>query len=207
MQITILFTENYQLFYLKKAINELLENYEEKKREKILKNLYFHIDHINGCDFINGIKFPIIFPLYLKNYISLINKEKLIDYNFVGTITQNRNWINKYLEKNSIIKNSKKGRKKNKYEIDKEYYNIIAKSKFTLSPTGDCPWSYRFFEAILCYSIPIVENNTNDIYVKDYFFYYESDEHIYNEDKAIENYKKLVNSSHFLNNTNLFYNE
>ena len=40
----------------------------------------------------------------------------------------------------------------------------MSKSKFTLTPTGGCPWSYRFFEAIMCLSIPILENNSNDIY-------------------------------------------
>jgi hypothetical protein len=133
-------------------------------------------------------------------------KEKEIDYNFIGTITPKRKWVEKYT-KNSVIKNSGYGRDKNKkYEIDKDYYNTISKSKFTITPTGDCPWSYRFFEAIMCLSIPILENNSNDIYMKDYFCFFDKDEHIYDKDKAIENYNKFIKSKHFLKNIHEFEN-
>ena len=40
---------------------------------------------------------------------------------------------------------------------DEGYFRTLANSKFTLCPSGDCIWSYRFFEAALCGSIPIVE--------------------------------------------------
>ena len=40
--------------------------------------------------------------------------------------------------------------------------------------------------------IPILENNSNDIYAKDYFYYYDNDKHIYNKEKAIENYNKFI---------------
>jgi len=38
------------------------------------------------------------------------------------------------------------------------YYSILARSKFTLAPAGDQPWSQRFFEAILAGSIPILKS-------------------------------------------------
>jgi hypothetical protein len=133
-------------------------------------------------------------------------KEKEIDYNFIGNITPKRKWLEKYTN-NSVIKKSMYGRdKNNKYEIDKDYYNTISKSKFTITPTGDCPWSYRFFEAIMCLSIPILENNSNDIYMKDYFCFFDKDDHIYDKDKAIENYNKFIKSKHFLKNINEFEN-
>ena len=40
---------------------------------------------------------------------------------------------------------------------DADYLRILARSKFTLAPRGDQPWSIRFYEAILCGSIPIVK--------------------------------------------------
>ncbi|AVR43849.1 hypothetical protein C7S20_00375 [Christiangramia fulva] len=40
---------------------------------------------------------------------------------------------------------------------DKEYYNLLLKSKFILCPSGVYIWTYRFFESILCGAIPIVE--------------------------------------------------
>ena len=192
--LKIKYNEKYQLFYLKKAIGELLNG----NNENNIKSL--KIDHINGCNYINNIKIPLIFPLYILNYTNSLIKEKDIDYNFTGTITPKRKWVQKY-NKNSIINQSNYGReKKKKYEIDKDYYNTISRSKFTLTPTGDCPWSYRFFEAIMCLSIPILENNSNDIYMKDYFCFFDKDEHIYDKDKAIENYNKFIKSKHFIKN-------
>jgi len=142
------------------------------------------------------------FPMYILNYTSLIMKEKTIDYNFIGTITSKRKWIEKYTN-NSVIKQSSYGRDKNKkYEIDEDYYNTISKSRFTFTPTGDCPWSYRFFEAIMCLSIPILENNSNDIYMNNYFFFFDKDKHIYQKNKAIENLNTFIKSNHFLKNIN-----
>lgn len=192
--LKIKYNEKYQLFYLKKAIGELLN---EKNKNNIIS---IKEDHLTGCNYINNIKIPLTFPLYILNYTNSLIKEKDIDYNFIGTITPKRKWIQKY-NKNSVINQSNYGRdKKNKYEIDKDYYNTISRSKFTLTPTGDCPWSYRFFEAIMCLSIPILENNSNDIYMKDYFCFFDKDEHIYDKDKAIENYNKFIKSKHFIKN-------
>ena len=194
--LKIKYDESYQMFYLKKAINELLN---EKDKKNIIKKI--KEDHINGCNYIDDIKIPLTFPMYILNYTNKLNKNKEIDYNFIGTITDHRKWIEKYKKDNSIIKSSGYGRDiQKKYEIDKDYYDVISKSKFTLTPTGDCPWSYRFFEAIMCLSIPILEDNSNDIYMKDYFCFFDKDEHIYDKDKALKNYNKFINSKHFLKN-------
>jgi hypothetical protein len=193
--LKINYNEIYQLYYLKKAINELLN---QKKNIKIIN---YREDHINGCNYINDHKIPLTFPLYILDYIKKIDKNKEYDYNFLGTITDKRKWLNKYKIENSIIQNSNYGRNKDtKYNIDENYYNIICKSKFTLTPTGDCPWSYRFFEAIMCLSIPILEDDSNDIYMKEYFCYFNSDKHIYIKENAIKNYNKFINSNHFLKN-------
>ena len=48
-------------------------------------------------NYFNNIKLPIIFPFYLKNFIDNINKTKIYDYNFIGTITSNRKWIIKII--------------------------------------------------------------------------------------------------------------
>jgi hypothetical protein len=192
--LNITFNEKYQMFYLKKAVNEYIKT----NKDKILS---LKIDHKYAINYINNIKIPLTFPIYIKKYISKLNKDKIYDYNFIGKITNKREWVNKFKNKNSIIKESLNGRnKKIKYSIDKKYYDILSKSKFTLTPTGDCNWSYRFFEAIMCLSIPILENNSKDIFMKDYFFYYEKDNHIYSKDKAHQNYNKFINSEHFLKN-------
>ena len=41
---------------------------------------------------------------------------------------------------------------------DDAYFQIMGETEFTLCPAGDSPWSYRFFEAIACLSIPVVDN-------------------------------------------------
>jgi hypothetical protein len=185
--------DTLQLFFLKKAIHEIGST-------KHSDNHQLRIDHKNGCNYIDTIKIPITFPIYLLKYIDTIDKTKMYDYNFVGTITEKRKWIRKYTD-NSIITNSNYGRNPDtKYEIDKNYYDIISKSKFTLTPTGDCPWSYRFFEAIMCLSIPILENKSDDIYKNEYFYYVDNDKHVYSKDIAIQNYNIFVNSKHFLKN-------
>ena len=173
--------KTYQLFYLEESIKEQLI----KNKDLIIENI--DTDHLKGVNYINNIKIPLTFPLYLVNYIDKQNKIKTLDYNFIGKITNNRDWINKYNKGNSLIKKSLNGRKKNLgYNIDEKYYKILCKSKFTLTPVGDCNWSYRFFEAILCLSIPILEDNSKDIFCKDYFYFYDNEKHIYSKKKCIK---------------------
>ena len=51
--------------------------------------------------------------------------------------------------------------KKVQYRIVKEnidYFEKMCQSKFVLCPGGDAPWSFRFYEVLMCKSIPIVES-------------------------------------------------
>jgi hypothetical protein len=41
---------------------------------------------------------------------------------------------------------------------NKFYFETMCQSKFCLCPAGDCPWSFRFYEVLMCKSIPIVES-------------------------------------------------
>ena len=38
------------------------------------------------------------------------------------------------------------------------YFETMCRSKFCLCPAGDSPWSFRFYEVLMCKSIPIVQN-------------------------------------------------
>ena len=38
------------------------------------------------------------------------------------------------------------------------YFQTMCNSKFVLCPAGDSPWSFRFYETLMCNSIPIVES-------------------------------------------------
>lgn len=47
------------------------------------------------------------------------------------------------------------------YRIVKEnilYFEKMCQSKFVLCPAGDSTWSFRFYETLMCKSIPIVES-------------------------------------------------
>ena len=51
--------------------------------------------------------------------------------------------------------------KEAQYRIIKEnmyYFETMCNSKFVLCPAGDAPWSFRFYEILMCKSIPIVES-------------------------------------------------
>lgn len=47
------------------------------------------------------------------------------------------------------------------YRIVKDnlyYFKKMCQSKYTLCPAGDAPWSFRFYEVLMCKTIPIVES-------------------------------------------------
>ena len=54
MEIT--YTEMYQLFFLKRSINEQLELYDENKKKYLINNINIKIDHIPGDCYINDMK-------------------------------------------------------------------------------------------------------------------------------------------------------
>jgi len=181
-----------QMFFLKEA---LIEKGIDPSTVKLI------IDHRNGKDYINDDEYNVIFTQKKLNYIKNLNKEKTIEYYFSGNISKNRLWIKKYENyPKSIIVNSKYGRKiDKKYQIDTEYFENLSKTKFALCPVGTCKWSYRFFESIMCFCIPVLENR-DDLFCKDYFCYYDNEntERKYDLAKAYMNYLVFISNKHFL---------
>jgi hypothetical protein len=43
---------------------------------------------------------------------------------------------------------------------DEPYFNFISNCEFTLCPDGEQGWTYRFFEAMLCGSVPVVQSES-----------------------------------------------
>lgn len=86
----------------------------------------------------------------------------------------------------------------NKNHFDKLYYQTMCKSKFCLCPAGDLMWSMRFYEALLCKSIPIVqcheETYRNELeMVIPYKYYINTEkEFIYRTDWADFNYSLFI---------------
>lgn len=90
------------------------------------------------------------------------------------------------------ILTSNQGRKFPVKAWDEEYYDILAKTQFVLCPDGDFTWTYRFFEAIICGAIPIIENSCELYEGFEYFSMKDPiEELIYVEEVAARNFQKL----------------
>ena len=63
----------------------------------------------------------------------------------------------RFCPKNTINNQSKEVQYRNPEE-NKFYFETMANSKFVLCPCGDSPWSFRFYETLMCQSLPIVES-------------------------------------------------
>jgi hypothetical protein len=92
---------------------------------------------------------------------------------------------------------------KNAFDIN--YYKIMCESKFCLTPAGDCDWSMRFYEALLCNCIPIV-NKKNETFrsykekLLDYkYFLTNNNKIIYNKEWINHNYNLFIKYHSFYN--------
>ena len=165
----------------------------------------YSIDHKIGNNINNGKRYPIIFPIGRINKINNIKSKtkKSYEYYFRGLLTNKKNWILDYKNKqNSLIEFNKNGRNtKIKYNFDTLYYTDMCSSKYTLCPTDVYPWSYRFFEAIMCGSIPVLNDHEIDIFSHKFKFYRRSEKHVYNTDWVDHNMRVFM-KQHTLNHRN-----
>tara|TARA_B000000557_G_C20796263_1_gene453398 strand:- start:998 stop:1672 length:675 start_codon:yes stop_codon:yes gene_type:complete len=85
-----------------------------------------------------------------------INTDKDTNWEVLGSFDyskDNNNFCPRIQENNQS--------KKVQYRIVKEninYFEKMCQSKYCLCPVGDAPWSFRFYEVLMCKSIPIVES-------------------------------------------------
>lgn len=83
-------------------------------------------------------------------------------------------------------------------QFDKNYFEKMCKSKFCLCPGGDEKWSMRFYEALLCKTIPIVSEVKESYRSKEeallgYKFYLTTDKNfIYRKDWVEHNYNLFI---------------
>jgi hypothetical protein len=122
------------------------------------------------------------------------------EYLFIGLITPEREKVlsdcQRRLEKINpssrvLVKNSSRGREFPEKAWDEDYYREMAKTKFVLCPNGDFVWTYRFFEAILCGAVPIVQSDCS-LYEGFQYYTMESAEFRWTEQIASSNYVKAV---------------
>lgn len=144
-----------------------------------------------------SLKFPF---RYLRN-IKDISCEKKIKFSFIGIYNVDREWVKDFEGLDSQICFTTQGREINKFFFDKEYYTTLKSAYFVLCPRGDYNWSYRFFESIMCFAIPIIELNNFDETMEG-FFYFTNDkpqvDYVYDIYKAKANYLLFLERHTFL---------
>lgn len=135
------------------------------------KLLVIKIDHINGYNYVNNIKLPIIYPRSFFLKASKLNFEKKTDFYFNGNMSvsgERDKMLKPFSHYNSIIEESNFGREaKNKIVFNYDYFNGLASSKFGLCPhqkdfegDNDTMWTYRFIESCMCKAIPLTFTET-----------------------------------------------
>jgi hypothetical protein len=159
-------------------------------REQGLVDGQVKVDHHNGlCWHKETGWIPIIFPESIINRVRSITPEKSDDYFFRGVISEGREWILEY----AGVSESFYGRdSQKKYELDIDYYSHMRSARFTLAPVGDCPWSYRFLEAALCGSIPVLGKFDEDVFSDHFQFFRHGEPHFYDASVAEENFEVFL---------------
>lgn len=82
--------------------------------------------------------------------------------------------------------------------FDKNYFDTMSSSNFCLCPAGDIMYSMRFYEALMCKTIPIINVRAESFRSKaesklDYKYYLASDtDFIYREDWVEHNYNLFL---------------
>jgi hypothetical protein len=130
------------------------------------------IDHPSAKCYYKTEEYPLIFPLRFLRKCRQLDYAKMYDFCFRGLYTSKRDWVNGFASKDSRITFTDNGRKIAKDHFDNQYYQEMANSRFTLCPQGDFKWTYRFFEAILCRSIPIIEPGSDHEQCHGFIYFY-----------------------------------
>lgn len=81
--------------------------------------------------------------------------------------------------------------------FDEKYFSNMSRSKFCLCPAGDVIYSMRFYEALMCKTIPIVNTVDETFRSKEeealqYKYYLSSDEIVWNEEWVNHNYQLFL---------------
>ena len=179
--------------------------YSIKSEEKDLPNLKIFHEELPGCSFFDK-KLSLVYPkevfYYLKNRRPAKRYNKLF---FQGTITEKRKKEIEKIEKTSVLKvksfSSDSGIVCPIKCWDSSYYSTMAKFKFVFCPDGDFIWTYRFFEAIMCGCIPVIQN-TCPLY-EGFKYFTENDLHNLSYDEEIVKHNDLL----FLKKYTLSYYE
>ncbi|WP_341710284.1 hypothetical protein [Limnobacter sp.] len=130
------------------------------------------VDHLNGMCLINKIPMNVIFPRVYFDIIEPkdIDKRKNDFYfnGYKGGDGGRERLMKPFEKKGGLVIYSENGRRKeNKGQFNKDYMVEMSDSKYSLCPHQlDWPhksstiWTYRFIEACIAFSIPVVFEQT-----------------------------------------------
>lgn len=166
----------------------------------------FTYNHQLGFQQIGNLKCGIKFPQSYVQEISKLSQDKIHDYCFIGYMDKRgrKDLLAPFQNNNSFIKESAYGRDPvTKYNFKSDYYQHLANSWFVLCPIhiGSWykhteAWTYRFVEALLCKSIPVVFRDTplGDSFIQDIHFLWNDEQHTQDNYEQIveDNYQKAI---------------
>ena len=90
-----------------------------------------------------------------------------------------------------------------------EYFEKMCQSKYCLCPAGDAPWSFRFYEILMCKSIPIVESwhhtyrTREEANISYKYVLYQNIENDINYDDYVNENTQIFEKYHLLNRSAL----
>jgi hypothetical protein len=132
------------------------------------QKISIEVDHKNGTSTIEGVQVGLIYPKsFLKRCEKYISREKKVKFYFKGNMSKSGNrleMLRKFSKYDSIIIDSNSGRMiEKKGNFDAEYFLVFGSSEFGLCPNQadwdglpNMAWTYRFVEACMTESIPIL---------------------------------------------------
>ena len=88
-----------------------------------------------------------------------------------------------------------------------DYFENICKSKYCLCPAGDTTWSFRFYETLMCKSIPVVESwhhtyrTREEANINYKYVLYKNIENDINYNNYVNENKMIFEKYHLLNNS------
>lgn len=158
------------------------------EKEIDINKLKINCDHINGVNYVNGIKLNIKYPeSFLEKAKVLVPENKTINFYFNGNMDdsgQRSSLLKPFMDrKDSAVIRSNDGRiQDRKDQFNEFYYSGLAQAKFGLCPhqlnwPGDKNnlWTYRFIECCFTSTIPILFRMTplGQEFVKDFKFFWD----------------------------------
>lgn len=122
------------------------------------------VDHQRPTTLVGKVERPLLFAHGVANRCELHWKDqRTLRLSFAGLMTRQREralrpLVEAFGDDFTVI-STDTGRTWPRKAWDDSYYETLGRSALTACPDGDFAWSYRFFEAALCGSIPVIESD------------------------------------------------